>query len=206
MALPMRRGKQGSAQRGFVYIALLIGLAVIAVGLSATGEVWYQSGQREKEEELLFTGNQIRQAITLFYQQSPAGARRFPTSLEELVEDRRLPDKPQHLLRKLYADPMTGTRQWGEVRLAGGQLVGVYSMSTDHPFKLAGFARRDKDFLDKSMYSDWVFRSPLPAANPVLATGAGSGYSGAATAPGAPQGVAPGNPLPGLSPQSPRRR
>ncbi len=204
----MRIGERARPARGFVYIALLIGLAVIGIGLSATSEVWTQSRQREKEEELLFVGNQIRQAISRYYLQSPPSARRFPMTLDELVEDLRTPDKPARFLRKLYADPMTNTPQWGEVRLANGQLVGVYSPSSEKPFKVFGFALRDKTFLDKDRYSDWVFRSALPAANPVLA--AGAGY----TAPGAAPLATPGNvprpnntpPPPGVVQPLPRRR
>ena len=185
----MRSGERARREGGFVYIALLIGLSIIGIGLGATSEVWTQSRQREKEEELLFVGNQFRLAITRFYQQSPPAARRFPMVLEELVDDVRAPDKPAHHLRKLYADPMTGDTTWGEVRLASGQLVGVYSQSNGTPFKVFGFALRDKDFVDKEHYADWIFRSALPAANPLLA--AGAGYTGPGTAPAGAPGSTP---------------
>ena len=184
-------------EHGFVYIALLMGLAIIGIGLGATSEVWTQSRQREKEDELLFVGNQFRQAISRFYLQSPPAARRFPITLEELVDDTRAPDKPAHHLRKLYADPMASGTPWGEVRLASGQLVGVYSQSSGTPFKVFGFALRDKDFLDKDRYSDWIFRSALAAANPLLA--AGAGYTAPGAAPGTPPGANPGR-APGISP------
>jgi type II secretory pathway pseudopilin PulG len=174
-----RPGRTGARQQGFVYIALLIGLAIIGVGLGATSEVWTLTRQREKEQELLFVGNQFRQAITRFYLQSPPAARRFPLTLEELLEDTRTPDKTQRYLRRLYADPMSNSTQWGEVRLPSGQLVGVYSLANDTPLKVFGFALRDKDLAEKERYADWVFRSPLPAANPLLA--AGQGYSASGT-------------------------
>lgn len=187
MVRPMQNGDGLHRTHGFIYIALLMGMAIISIFLSATALVWTQTRQREKEEELLYVGNQIRQAITRFYQQSPTAARRFPTSLDELVDDRRRPDKPMHFLRKLYSDPMTGSIQWGEVRLTGGQLVGVYSPSQAVPLKVAGFGLRDKDLFGKEHYSEWVFRSPLPAANPVLAPGAGySAPGGGASNPAHP--------------------
>ncbi len=192
MAGPMPSGRV--AERGFVYIALLIGLAIVAIALGATAEVWTQTRQREKEEELLFAGNQIRQAITRFYLLSPPAARRFPMTLDELVEDLRSPDKPLHHLRQRYAEPMTGSADWGEVRLPSGQLVGVYSRSNAPPLKLTGFALRDKDLQDRAQYSEWIFRSALPSANPVLA--AGSGYS-------APAMPAPAKQKPSLT--EPRR-
>jgi type II secretory pathway pseudopilin PulG len=181
--MPSGKAGGGSTQQGFVYIALLIGLAIIGIGLGATSEVWTLTRQREKEQELLWVGNEFRQAITRFYLQSPPAARRFPLTMEELVEDVRTPDKPQHFLRRLYADPITNSTKWGEVRLPSGQLVGVYSESTDTPLKTANFALRDKTLLDKERYSDWVFRSALPAANPVLKAGEGYTTSGGPVSP-----------------------
>ena len=200
----MQNGEGAAHQRGFVYIALLIGLAIIGVGLGAISEVWTQTRQREKEQELLFVGNQIRQAITRFYLLSPPAARRFPMTLDELVDDTRTPDKPQRHLRKVYTDPMGGSADWGEVRLAGGQLVGVYSQSQDAPFKVADFALRDKTFVDKAHYSDWVFRSALPAANPLLAPGEGYTTPGSPAAPPVAAPARPGLPTtPGFKPATP---
>ena len=188
MALPMQTGNARLHSQGFVYIALLIGLAMVGMGLGATAEVWTQTRQREKEVELLFAGDQIRQAITHYYLLSPPAARRFPNSLDELVDDNRTPGTPLHHLRKIYADPMDAGA-WGEIRLAGGQLVGVYSQSRDKPIKVAGFAKRNAKLANQEMYSDWVFRSPLPAANPIL--GAGEGYSTQPTQPTLPVKPAP---------------
>ena len=180
----MPSGKPARRNGGFIYIGLLIGLAVIGIGLGAISEVWTQSRQREKEQELLFIGDQFRFAITNFYQQSPAAARRFPLTLDELLEDNRNPDKPARHLRRLYTDPMTQSTRWGEIRLPGGQLVGVYSESSDKPLKTAEFALRNKDFVDKEHYFDWTFRSSLAAANPNLAAGAGYSGNGQPGAPG----------------------
>ena len=96
----MRTGRSAAREGGFVYLALLIGLVIIGVGLGATAEVWTLTSQREREQELLFVGNQYRLAITRFYLQSPPAARRFPLTLDELVDDTRAPDKPMHHLRK----------------------------------------------------------------------------------------------------------
>lgn len=191
MVFRMPTGKAAAAQGGFVYIAVLIGLVMVGVGLGATSQVWTQTRQREKEQELIFAGNQIRQAITRFYLTSPPAMRRFPMNFDELLTDTRTADAPQHFLRRMYLDPMTNSSDWGEVRLPGGQLVGVYSTSREAPLKVTGFALRDKDLADKTQYTEWVFRSALPAANPVLAAGAGYATSGAPAAP-PPQTSPPG--------------
>lgn len=185
--------------KGFVYIALLIGLAIVGISLGAVSEVWTQSRQRERERELLFVGNQIRQAITLYYLGSPPANRRFPMQLEELLEDVRAPDKPGRYLRKLFFDPITNSDKWGEIRLPGGQLVGVYSLSDKEPIKLTGFALRDKDFAEKTRYSEWVFRSSLPAANPTLAPG--SSYTAPGTGGQPPSTTPPGGTRPQAQPK-----
>jgi hypothetical protein len=117
--------------------------------------------------------------------------------LEDMLEDTRTPGKVNHYLRKLYRDPLTNTREWGEVRLAGGQLVGVYSLSTEKPIRSTGFAQRDKDFKDKDRYSEWVFRSPLPAANPLLKPDASYSTNGLppGAGPGAGAGAASTDPI-----------
>jgi type II secretory pathway pseudopilin PulG len=211
---------QSGRQQGFVYVGVLIGLAVVGIGLSAVSQVWYQSSQREKEQQLLFVGHEFRQAITRFYQASPPNARRFPMTLDELMQDDRVPEKSQHYLRRMYPDPMTGKPDWQEVRLPSGQIVGVQSRSDEAPIKTADFRLRDRDLTDKQRYSEWIFRSALPAANPIIRPdgsyssggGAGTGASGGAAG-ARPPGAAPAPPEraptptpPGVILPQPRRR
>ena len=78
MARLMRSGRGGPSQGGFTYLALLIAVALIGIGLVAASEVWSQSRQREKEQELLFIGEQFRQAIGMYYERTPGAVRRYP--------------------------------------------------------------------------------------------------------------------------------
>ena len=100
-------------QRGFTYLGLLIIIAVMGAGLAAFGELFSHAAQREKERELIFIGNQFRGAIASYYNKSP-GAKVYPKKLEDLLEDKRFP-MPQHHLRRVYSDPMTGKAEWGMV-------------------------------------------------------------------------------------------
>jgi type II secretory pathway pseudopilin PulG len=75
--------------------ALLVALAVMAVLMSVALPVWRQQAQREKEEELVFRGQQYVRAIRLFQSKSQT----FPTSVDMLVQG--------HFLRKKYKDPIT---------------------------------------------------------------------------------------------------
>ena len=145
-----------SCQRGVVLLALLVALALLAIGLVNTMDVWRMSRQREREKELLFVGDQYRQAIQRYYLAAPRGGQRgYPPSLEVLLDDDRFPT-PVHHLRRAYPDPITGKAEWGLLK-AGERIVGVYSLSQAAPIKQAGFSPAHQAFKDAASYQDWVF-------------------------------------------------
>ena len=146
----------GSRQKGFTLAGALILIAVLGAGMAAYGEIASHAAQREKEQELLFVGNQFRQAIGAYYERTPGAVKRFPQTLEELLQDKRHA-MPQRHLRRMYADPMTGKPQWGLIDGPGGGVMGVYSLSEAQPIKSGGFAARDGAFEDAARYSDWRF-------------------------------------------------
>lgn len=76
--------------------ALLVGMSVMAVLMSALLPVWTHMATREKEEELIFRGNQYARAIGLFQRKF---ANTAPPSIDVLVD--------QRFLRKKYKDPIT---------------------------------------------------------------------------------------------------
>ena len=76
--------------------ALLIGLSVLAVLMTAALPVWSQFAKREKEEELIWRGQQYARAVGLFQRKF---ANTYPPNLEILIE--------QRFLRKKYKDPIT---------------------------------------------------------------------------------------------------
>lgn len=156
----MRHGWPAPASRarqaGFTYIGLLVAVTVLGVGLAATGQMWSTSAAREKERELLFVGNQFRNAIMSYHAATPAGQVRYPRSLENLVEDHRLPVARRHL-RRVYPDPITGQDKWGLIPSPDGGIAGVFSLSDKAPIKKAGFASADSAFQRAGRYSDWKF-------------------------------------------------
>jgi len=141
---------------GFTYLGVLFVVAVMLAVMGVIGEVWHTMQQREKEQELLFVGNQFRLAIGRYYEQSPPPVKRFPPDLEALLKDQRVPGTRRHL-RKLYRDPITGKTEWGLVPAVGGGIVGVYSLSDAPPLKIANFSGLDREFEGKLHYSEWVF-------------------------------------------------
>ena len=150
------RGRGPSYLYGFTYIGLLIALAVMGVGLAAVGSVSHTAQMRANERELLFVGDQFRRAIALYYERTPSGIKQYPKKLEELLRDNRHPSI-QRYLRKLYVDPITGSREWGLVELPGIGITGVYSLSDQRPVKTANFPAVYESFRTAKKYSDWKF-------------------------------------------------
>jgi type II secretory pathway pseudopilin PulG len=148
--------------KGMLLIGLLITLFMTSVFAMVGIEVWSTARQREREAELLFIGNQYRQAIRRYYFAVDAGqARQLPTKLSELLNDDRFPVPMQHL-RRLYPDPITGSTDWG-LALNGQRIAGVYSPSEKQPLKQAGFEPANATFEARTTYRDWVFLFVPPA-------------------------------------------
>lgn len=142
----------GSTQSGFTYLSALLLVAAVGAGAVAVMETWSHGRQREKESELLWIGNQFKQAIGLYYQHSPGAVKRFPGKLEDLLEDRRFLST-QRYLRRIYVDPMTGRADWQVIPAPGGGVMGVYSASTAKPVRSMEAA---------GSYADWKFLHEPP--------------------------------------------
>lgn len=148
-------------QRGVIFLALLIVIATLGAGLAATGTLWHEVRQREKEKELLFVGLQYRRAILQYYENGPGG-KKYPPTLEALLQDERTPEIKRHL-RRPYRDPLTDSPEWGLVTAPEGGIMGVYSLAATTPIKRANFPAilNWPDGMDS--YAEWKFvYVPLP--------------------------------------------
>ncbi len=143
--------------RGFTYIGILITIAIMGAFLAAIGVVWHTAQQRLREQQLLFVGDQFRQAIADYYNAGGGGAAsQYPQTLNDLLRDPRMLGVARYL-RKLYHDPITGTTDWGLVKTAGDRIMGVYSLSEAHPIKRSHFNTADREFEGKEKYTQWTF-------------------------------------------------
>ena len=70
-------------ERGFSLVAAMSGIAIMMIMMAAAVPSWRYVMQNMREEELIFRGNQIAEAIER-YQRKNGGA--APTSLEVLVK------------------------------------------------------------------------------------------------------------------------
>ena len=88
--------RRGGRSAGYVLFGVLIGVAVLGVGMMAGVSLWSRVVQREREAELVFRGEAIVRALERYQQDRPGT---LPQTLEELVERR--------YLRRAWLDPMT---------------------------------------------------------------------------------------------------
>ncbi len=181
--------------------ALLAMLAIMTLALMLAMPSWRYLAQDDKEQELLFRGKQISDAIARFQRKN---GNAFPASLEQLVQGK--------FLRKAYADPLSNDGKWRVIRpgeagpmgpgnpppaaragrpgpgprttptpafgsptSSGGPVAGVASRSPEQGFRTVNGTQ---------FYSRWVFSPAVPLV-----------IGGQAMA-GRVQGPAPGGPNP----------
>lgn len=98
------KGQAGlSHGRGYALLVVMIMATVLLISLTAALPSIYTAGQREREEELIFRGNEYARAIALFRRQFG----RFPVSVDELLKTSGI-----RFLRRAYRDPMSRSGTW----------------------------------------------------------------------------------------------
>ena len=143
----------GSARyAGFTYLGLLFVIVILGLTLSTVGVVWSTQIRRDKEAELLFVGDQIRDAIGRYH----ASGGQYPQALTDMLEDNRTPAVRRYL-RRIYLDPMTVSADWQLIPAPEGGIMGIVSRSIDKPIKVAGFSAVDASFEKAECYCAWQF-------------------------------------------------
>jgi type II secretory pathway pseudopilin PulG len=159
-----------STQGGMIYVALLLGVALIG-GLSAASFKVAQTIQlRGAEAELLAIGLEFRNALQSYADATPNGLPNTPDNLSELLRDARSPGILRHL-RRIYYDPLTGKPEWGIVRGPDQRIVGIHSLSQGEALKRENFPAELAYLSGTKGYKDWVFSisSPLMPATQATA-------------------------------------
>ena len=118
-------------QAGYAVIVVVLLLALVAIALTAAVPRVLTQGRREREEELIFRGEQYRRAIGLFNRKFG----RLPLSLDELLYTSQL-----SFLRRAWPDPMSSKGEWRVIRVGpSGELIGsVIGRVGPNPQALAG--------------------------------------------------------------------
>ena len=200
---------RGGGDAGYSLVALMASITIMMILMSAAMPSWRYIMKNDREEELLFRGGEIADAIVRFQKKN---GNAFPTSLDQLVKGK--------FLRKPYKDPMTPDGKWrlvhqGETvapvtnpgqpggrpgasptpsptptpRPAGpgvatgttlGPIIGVASNSRDKSLRI---------FNGRTQYNEWVFAAGQPR---IIGKPATIGTGGSAPGHrGTPGGVTP---------------
>ena len=207
---------RGRREAGFSLVGALAGITIMFTLMAMAMPAWKYVMQDSREEELIFRGSQIADAIDRYQKEKKT----LPVSLEVMVQAK--------VLRKAYADPMTSDGKWrllrpGEIvapgvgglsgrpkgsggmdqlpggpsqlqpgkiggELGGGPFIGVVSKSKQTSLRL---------FNGRSKYDEWIFAVGMPRfiGKPPV------------NLPGQPGSVfpSPGSKLPGGGPGTPKR-
>jgi type II secretory pathway pseudopilin PulG len=111
-------------QSGGVYILVLLSVAIAGATLAGGAELWSARQRSQQLAELDWIGEQYRLAIGSYYEASPGSVKTYPSSLQDLVLDKRYLSLRRHL-RRLYENPISGQRDWAEVSAEGGGIKGI---------------------------------------------------------------------------------
>lgn len=196
------------AQAGFAFLLVLLLATLVLIALSVAVPRVLTEGQREKEEEVVFRGNQYRRALGLYFRRYG----RFPLKITELLRS-----NDRSYLRRAYPDPMTRDGQWRLLRVGpGGEFIGSVNrprlpgvspddrsrprtggagmrQGADSPYPIIGVASDNQAesirvFEDHTHYDEWEFVfDPTPAARGRAGTG-GTGTTGGTGGTGKPRG------------------
>lgn len=160
-----------NSSAGFTYVAVMVLVVIMGIMLAAAGETMYMTMQREREEELLFRGGQIQDAIKKW--QDSKGRTQIRPPLRDLKALLKDPTSLANvrLLRREYKDPMTPEGEWQTITDPIKGIVGVASTSGKAPIKQGNFPEKWKTFEGKTKYSDWQFvYGQQPAGTTIIPT------------------------------------
>lgn len=108
------RSRSPRAEKGYILLIMMMLATLLLISLAAAVPSIYVEGQREKEKELIFRGEQYARAIELFHMQF----NRYPTSVKELLHTNNM-----SFLRRAYRDPMAKNGKWRFIHATANGII-----------------------------------------------------------------------------------
>ena len=150
-------------QAGFSWLFVLFLLAAASAAGAVVAQRWSDQSSREKERQLLRVGDAYAKALAEYRAASPGSDKRYPQSLEQLLDDTSRFVGTRRHLRTLYADPVTGQADWVLLRDARGDIMGLHSKSEKRPWARVAMKLEFADVGVAERYADWIFTPRLPS-------------------------------------------
>jgi type II secretory pathway pseudopilin PulG len=183
-----QRASHRSGEAGYTLVALIALMTLMALFAMAAAPSILQQAQREREKEAIFRGEEVADAIRLYYGAQirngrPAGDTALPTSIDDLVEGvpiRGMTKKLQILRASAGRDPLSTKGEWHLVKPHSSEIsdfvrgLMLYSGNIRPPTT------------DRQLQSVELFMAPPVIVISGLSTGSASsdsGLSGEATGP-----------------------
>jgi type II secretory pathway pseudopilin PulG len=123
-----QRAANERVEHGYALVALLALMTVLALFALAAAPSIRQQAQREREIEAIFRGEEVADAIRVYYsyqlsRRPVGGDQALPTSIEQLLEGVPRGTKKVQVLRASAArDPLSESGEWKLVRPRSPQL------------------------------------------------------------------------------------
>ncbi len=117
------------AESGYTLVALLALMAVVALFAMAVAPAIRQQAQREGELETIFRGEEVAEAIRIYYSarvrtRNLTGDSALPTSIDQLLEGIPSGTKKVQILRASAArNPLSASGEWNLIRPRSTQLT-----------------------------------------------------------------------------------
>ncbi len=120
----LRRHDEG----GYTLVALLALMTILALFAVAAAPSLQQQGRREREKEAIFRGEEVAEAIRLYYsyqgRKGITADAALPTSMDQLLEGVSVGTKKVQVLRASAArDPLSASGEWHLVRPRSNELT-----------------------------------------------------------------------------------
>lgn len=128
-SIACQRGVAAHSERGYTLVALLALMTVLALFALAAAPSIRQQAKREREIETIFRGEEMADAIRLYYsyqgtQKNLNGIPALPTSVDQLLEGVPVGTKKIQILRPSAArNLLSDSGEWSLVRPRSAQLA-----------------------------------------------------------------------------------
>ncbi|PYU35347.1 MAG: hypothetical protein DMG28_02965 [Acidobacteria bacterium] len=158
------------SQAGYALLMVIFLASILLIALSVAAPNLLTQGKRDKEEELIWRGEQYARAVRLYYRKFG----RFPQALEDLTQAKN----QIRFMRKAYKDPMNAEDgSWRLIYVSpSGQLIGSVRQRSlliglgDKPATKRRRARREVAIGDDTQEEDQPI-SATPPQTPAKAGG-----------------------------------
>jgi type II secretory pathway pseudopilin PulG len=119
----LKRENARPGEEGYTLVALLALMTILAVIMLAVTPNIRQQAQREREKEAIFRGEQVAEAIGLYFKCTNG---QLPTSMDQLLEGapcRGGSKKLQMLRPEAAIDPLSSSGEWRLIRPRGREMI-----------------------------------------------------------------------------------